>query len=297
MKVLVIILNYFGAPWIEKVSGALRSAEQELRDQRLIEHLDLYIFNNAPEEDRGWMAWQQLWPLAVIESNPKNIGFAEGNNAGFRYALEHGYDYVYLLNQDAWPCPGMLTQLLGAMKRSPGYAVLSPLQMSGDGEHYDPAFARDVLPKGRPDPQGTVHQVPRVMAAHWLVSCEALRKVGLFEPLLPLYGQDDNWCDRAACHGYKIGYVPAARGIHDRGERREPKDKLIYRNYYMGSLVRLLDIRRPLWERRLYVLLFTLVKTLKYGSLQPLKYHRSLRRQMKQVRAARETTRKPAAYV
>lgn len=65
----------------------------------------------------------------------------------------------------------------------------------------------------------------------------------------------------------------------------------------MGSLVRLLDIRRPLWERRLYVLLFTLVKTLKYGSLQPLKYHRSLRRQMTEVRAARETTRKPAAYV
>ena len=137
----------------------------------------------------------------------------------------------------------------------------------------------------------------RVLGPYHRDAVEALRKVGLFEPLLPLYGQDDNWCDRAAYHGYKIGYVTAARGIHDRAGRREPKDRLIYRIYYMGSLVRLLDIRRPLWERRLYVLLFTLVKTLKYGSLQPLKYHRSLRRQMKKVRAARETTRKPAAYV
>ena len=297
MKVLVIILNYFGAPWIEKVSGALRQAERELRDQRLIENLDLYIFNNAPKEDRGWIAWQCLWPLAIVENCPKNIGFAEGNNAGMRYALEHGYDYVYLLNQDAWPCAGALTQLIGWMKMSPGYAALSPLQMAGDGERYDPAFARDVLPKGRPDALGTVYQVPRVMAAHWLVSCAALKRVGLFEPLLPLYGQDDNWCDRAAYHGYKIGYITSARAVHDRADRKEPKDKLIYRNYYMGSLVRLLDIRRPLWRQRLYVCLFTLVKTVKYGSLQPLKYHRSLRRQLSEIRAARETTRKPAAYV
>ncbi|MBR4764031.1 MAG: dihydrodipicolinate synthase family protein, partial [Lachnospiraceae bacterium] len=30
------------------------------------------------------------------------LGFAEANDKGMQYALDKGYDYVYLLNQDAW---------------------------------------------------------------------------------------------------------------------------------------------------------------------------------------------------
>ncbi|MDT3366028.1 MAG: glycosyltransferase family 2 protein [Bacteroidota bacterium] len=292
MKVLVIIVNYNGSRWIPKVSEALRSEAEALRKDGVV--LDLFVFDNA-SEDGSVSLWTDAWPGVILQGSEGNLGFTAGNNAGFRYALEHGYDFVYLLNQDAWPCEGMFSQLLSCFR--PGYALLSPLQMTGDGAHYDPNFARDVLPKSRSDAKDSVHQVPRVMAAHWLVSCEALKQIGLFEPLLPLYGQDDNWCDRAAFHGFRVGCLDTARGIHDRAARKEPKDRIIYRNYYMGSLVRLLDIRRPLWRQRLFVGLFTLVKTVKYGSLQPLKYHRSLRRQLKEIRAARETTRKPAAYV
>ena len=290
MKILVIIVNYNGARWIPMVSAALRSEAESLRGEGV--DLDLFVFDNA-SEDRSTVLWQQAWPGIILQRSEGNLGFTAGNNAGFRYALEHGYDFVYLLNQDAWPSEGMFSQLLSRFR--PGYALLSPLQVTADGENLDGNFRRDVVAKARKD-EG-VFLAPRVMAAHWLVSCEALRQIGLFEPLLPLYGQDDNWCDRAAFHGLLIGYLDTARGIHDRAARKEPKDRIIYRNYYMGSLVRLLDIRRPLWERRLYVCLFTLVKTVKYGSLQPLKYHISLRRQLKEIRAAREATCKPAAYV
>ena len=294
MKLLVVIVNYNGAPWMEKVREALRTEVKSLRGGGI--SMDLLVFDNG-SGDGSDAAWEKGWPGVILRRSTENLGFAAGNNEGFRYALENGYDYVYLLNQDAWPGKEALRQLIAMMCLVPGYAVLSPVQQRAGGG-YDPAFARDVVPKGRPDgPMGCIRQVPRVMAAHWLVSCEALRQVGLFEPLLPLYGQDDNWCDRAAFHGWKIGFVPEIAAVHDRAGRREPKDRIIYRNYYMGSLVRLLDIRRPLWERRLFVCLFTLVKTVKYGSLQPLKYHRSLRRKMKEIRAARETTRKPAAYV
>lgn len=292
MKVLVILVNYNGARWIPTVSEALRSEQASLRAEDVA--LDLFLFDNA-SEDGSVALWEAAWPGVILQRSEGNLGFTAGNNAGFRYALEHGYDYVYLLNQDAWPSEGSLSQLLSGFRS--GYALLSPLQKAADGETFDPNFRRDVLSKARKDGEGPVFRVPRVMAAHWLVSCDALRKIGLFDPLLPLYGQDDNWCDRAEYHGFRIGFLDTATGIHDRAARKEPKDRLIYRNYYMGSLVRLLDIRCPLWRERLYVCLFTLVKTVKYGSLQPLKYHCSLRRQMKEIRAARETTRKPAAYV
>ena len=294
MKVLVIIVNYNGARWIPKVSEALRSEQESLRGRDV--SLDLFVFDNG-SEDGSVSLWEAAWPGVIVHRGEGNLGFTAGNNAGFRYALEHGYDFVYLLNQDAWPCPGAIDQLISWSHFCPGYAMLSPMQMAGDGENFDPNFRRDVVSKGREDEVSHIFRSPRVMAAHWLVSCGALRQIGLFEPLLPLYGQDDNWCDRADYHRFKVGYLETAQGIHDRAARKEPKDRIIYRNYYMGSLVRLLDIRRPLWRQRLFVCLFTLVKTVKYGSLQPLKYHRDIRRQLTEIRAAREETRKPAAYV
>ena len=129
------------------------------------------------------------------------------------------------------------------------------------------------------------------MAAHWLVPRGALEKVGLFDPMFPLYGNDDNWCDRARYHGFKVGIVPSARAVHDRAVREEPKEKVIYRNYYMGSLVRLCDINRPLWERFLFVCLFTAVKAVKYGSTLPFKHFRSLCRMLPDVRKARKAFR------
>ena len=133
--------------------------------------------------------------------------------------------------------------------------------------------------------------VRRVMAAHWLVPRQALEKVGLFDKLFPLYGNDDNWCDRARYHGFKIGIVPEAKAVHDRAVREEAEEKVIYRNYYMGSLVRLCNINRPLWERFLFVCLFTVVKAVKYGSILPFKHFGSLCKMLPEVRKARKAFR------
>ena len=270
MRILVVMVTYNGARWLETSLRALRDCGMPV---------DLYVYDNA-SADGSADAVAALWPEAVIVRGTENIGFAAANNAGFRYALGHGYDAVYLLNQDAWPLPGAMAILAGALERHPDYALLSPMQLQrtdsstslGMTESLDPQFEKNVWRKAGEERDG-IREVPRVMAAHWMVRCEALRKVGLFSEMLPIYGQDDNWCDRAQYHGLRIGIVPEAKAIHDRAQRKEPKERIIYRNYYMGSLVRLLDIRRPGWERRLFVLLFTLVKTVKYFSLKPLRYY------------------------
>ena len=76
--------------------------------------------------------------------------------------------------------------------------------------------------------------------------------------------------------GWKVGVVPEARAVHDRAARQEPLERTVFRNYYTGSLVRLADVNRPLWERFIFVCLFTLVKAVKYRSLLPFKYFRQI---------------------
>lgn len=277
MRILVIIVTYNGMKWLERCLGSVRASEMPA---------DLYVWDNDSTDGSADFV-QSRFPESRLVRSADNLGFAEANNMGMCYALDKGYDYVYLLNQDAWIEPSTLGTLVAAHQAHPGFAVLSPLQMTAGLEVLDKQFEK-LLKRWPVGPAMTEPvAVRRVMAAHWLVSRKALEKVGLFSDLFPIYGNDDNWCDRARYHGFKIGIVPDARAVHDRAYREEPKEKIIFRNYHMGSLVRLCDINRPLWERFLFVCLFTLVKAVKYGSILPFKHFRSLVRMLPDIKKAR----------
>ena len=277
MKILVIVVTYNGLKWLERCLGSVRAS---------VTPADLYVWDNDSADGSADFVRGHV-PEAKLIRSAENLGFAEANNQGMRYALEKGYDYVYLLNQDAWIEPSTLGTLIAASEAHPEYAVLSPLQMTDGFTGLDAQFGK-ILRSAQHDKGG----VRRVMAAHWLVPRKALEVIGLFDALFPLYGNDDNWCDRARYHGFKIGIVPQARAVHDRATREEPKEKVIFRNYYMGSLVRLCDINRPLWERFLFVCLFTLVKAVKYGSILPFKHFGSLVRMLPEIKVSRLRARR-----
>ena len=306
MKILVIVVTYNGLKWLDRCLGSVRASEFPA---------DLYVWDNDSVDGSADFV-QGHSPDAKLVRSADNLGFAGANNHGMQYALDHGYDYVYLLNQDAWIEPSTLGTLVAAHQAHPEFAVLSPLQMTDGFETLDKQFEKIVAPEGirfhnrrcAPPPQwappsydaeggtdsGNVCPpvtVSRIMAAHWLVSREAMETIGPFSELFPIYGNDDNWCDRARYHGYRIGIIPEARAVHDRAYRQEPKEKVIYRNYYMGSLVRLCDLNRPLWERFLYVCLFTLVKAVKYGSTLPFKHFRAMVKMLPEIKQARKDFR------
>ena len=270
MKILVIVVTYNGRKWLDRCLGSVRASAVPA---------DLYVWDNDSTDGSPDFV-QSHFPEAKLVRSADNLFFAEANNMGLRYALEKGYDYAYLLNQDAWLAPDTLGTLIDVSQAHPEYAVLSPLQMTDGFRELDGQFKKIMK-----------EPVRRVMAAHWLVPRKALEKVGLFDKLFPLYGNDDNWCDRARYHGFKIGIVPEAKAVHDRAKREEAKEKVIYRNYYMGSLVRLCDINRPLRERFLFVCIFTLVKAAKYGSILPFKHFGSLCRMLPEIRHARKAFR------
>ena len=41
-------------------------------------------------------------PKVTLIANSANLGFAGGNNVGIKYALDNGFDYVCLHNNDAF---------------------------------------------------------------------------------------------------------------------------------------------------------------------------------------------------
>jgi GT2 family glycosyltransferase len=253
-RVLVILVTHNGMHWLPRCLPSVASE-------------DVYVVDNDSTDGSADYV-QANCPAVKLVRSAENLGFTLANNLGFDYAIKKGYDYVYLLNQDAWLEEGAMEKLVAAADASPDYAIMSPLQMTDGYEGFDRQFAKRCPVKAGHD----VCEVRFVMAAHWLVRVEAIKQVGKFSELFPYYGQDDDWCNRARFHGWKIGIVPDARAVHDRAQRKESKDRIIDRNYRVGSLVRLCDINRPLWERFLFVCLFTIVKSAKYFSLQPFRH-------------------------
>ena len=271
-KILVIVVTFNGMKWLDRCLGSVRSSETPA---------DLYVVDNASADGSADFV-EREYPEAVLVRNSENLGFTQANNMGIRYALESGYDFAYLLNQDAWIFPSTLGDLLKASDEKS--AILSPEQKAADGVSYDKLFEKNVLSKIT----STDGSVPRVMAAHWLVNLGILRKIGLFNPLFPIYGQDDNLCDRARYMGYKVRVVQGVSAIHDRLYREEPLERIVYRNYFTSSLVRLADPSRSYFLEILRVIPFTIVKAIKYKSFLPFRYLPKIFSSLSEVKSSRK---------
>ena len=304
-RVLVIIVTYNGMRWLERcLSSVCADGKSALNPSEGPKNactdgnsarnpsVDVFVVDNDSTDGSADWIEAHFHGVKLVRS-AENLGFTKANNLGFEWAVSHGYDYVYLLNQDAWLEPGAMETLVSAAEAHPEYAVLSPLQMTDGYKAFDAQFERIFKPGTKcgvsvSEPK----EVRRVMAAHWLLRVEALKEIGQFSGIFPFYGQDDDWCNRARYHGWRIGIVPEARAVHDRAQRKEAKERIIDRNYRVGSLVRLCDVNRPLWERFLFVCAFTLVKSVKYLSFAPFRHFAGICFRMKEIKSARMAARK-----
>ena len=212
--ILVIVVTYNAMLWIDRCLTSIRESSVKA---------DAVIIDNGSSDGTAEYV-RDRYPYRLIE-NPENEGFGAANNIGLKIALEKGYSYVYLLNQDAWLEKDTLSGLLSA--KAPGYGILSPLQKTAKGD-LDPRFKKKCGSRikaltDRFSGSSLVVEVPFVMAAHWLVTREALEKVGGFSPAFHHYGEDDNYIHRLHFHGLKCGVVPSAGAVHDRDSRKPSK--------------------------------------------------------------------------
>lgn len=234
LKVLVITITYNAMSWAERCLGSVKRsncpADIYIVDNGSCDGTQEYIRNNYPE--------------AIFIQNESNQGFGRANNLGLKYALDNGYDYVYLLNQDAWIFPDTIEKLIAVHNRHPEYGILSPMQCQANMHYMDSKFVTNVCNNIYRNQlindlffnkRRSIYEVPNVMAAHWLISRECVIRVGGFSPTFPHYGEDDNYCDRAHYFNYKIGIAPEALGVHDRADRVETKQRRLYM-YYINIL-------------------------------------------------------------
>lgn len=257
-RILAIIVTYNGAKW-------LREAVRSLGGSTV--RPDVIAIDNGSTDGS-----QEILAELGVETvqMSANVGFGAANNVGLQRAVEGGYDFAYLLNQDARVDEKCLETLASAMTAEPRFGIASPLQFDGTGESLDLQFAKRCAGRLAGATRSIV-EVPFVMAAHWMISRACLLAVGGFSPVFSQYGEDDNYIDRAHYHGFRVGVVPAAKAIHDRAQRPNPKERRMYLKC-TAALAKVSDPNRTLALSLVSAPLELLAMGLYHCSLTPIRY-------------------------
>ena len=247
-KVCTVIVTYNGAKWIEKCMQHLFASKYPS---------SIVVIDNHSTDNTLQLLQPYIHKIQLVQSN-QNLGFGQGNNIGIRIAKDLQADFIFLLNQDVYVSEDCIGSLVATLKEHSSFGIISPLQLDSSGAQLDEAFKKyvqKVIPEEdlkkmlQPGFQPLSFRpigLRFVNAAAWMISKEAIQKVGLFHPAFIHYGEDNHYSSRLQYHKLNIGVSGNANVIHDSNEEKPAPEKLLIRKLKTVPLYTLLDIRKPL---------------------------------------------------
>jgi hypothetical protein len=216
---------------------------------------DIIIVDNASIDDSRSNLKKSFKSVHLIE-NKVNEGFTGGNNAGIRYALAHGYEYILLLNNDTTVSPGFWHVLVEEMRKSDNLAAIQPfiycmepenqVWNAGGNYHRWLGYSQTNLQAIDKYPYPT----------EWITGCAImvraaiLEEVGLLDNSYFAYFEDVDWSLRMSRQGYALKVHPQAVIYHEAGaasksERKGPEGIL-------DPKVHFLNVRNQIFQLRKY---------------------------------------------
>jgi hypothetical protein len=210
--------------------------------------LEVLVVDNGSTDD-SVAEIRRAYPDVVILRSVTNLGFAGGNNIGIRYALTHGADYIWLLNNDTEPAPDALAALVAKAATDPAIAAVAsvcyyaaaPDQVEAwGGAHVNLwiGYGRNVK---EPRPDDWFHSLN---GTSLLISREALDSCGFLDEVFFLYWEDTEFCLRLRKNGWRIAAAPDSRVLH-KVNASTGGNKIILDRHQTASGLRLLRLHAP----------------------------------------------------
>jgi GT2 family glycosyltransferase len=217
-RVLIIIVCYNGCA---DTLACLRSLRRLTYDPACYEIL---VVDNA-SRDSTVAQVRALHPEVSIIETGANLGFAAGNNVGLRYALDKGFEYALLLNNDTEVEPDFLAHLVATCEYDSQIGVAGPTicyyeapdtVWSAGGSINWQRGTSTMHHIGRPLATlgNEIRTVDFVTGCALFCRCTTLQQVGLLDERFFMYYEETEWCTRVQRAGLRIVHVPAAQIWH-----------------------------------------------------------------------------------
>lgn len=217
-KVFIIILNWNG------LKDTLECLESVFKLD--YPNFEVIVVDNG-STDNSVEVIRKAYPQVILIENKENLGYAEGNNVGIRYALKHGADYVWLLNNDTVVDADSLTKLVMAAEKSPDIGLVSPVIYYYDepdkiqfcGSYIDWKNHIIVYPENRNSILNVDHEfITGKNVCLWgtalLIRRNLIENIGTLEEKYFAYWEDTEYSVRSMRAGYRNIIEPSAKVYH-----------------------------------------------------------------------------------
>jgi len=246
----IVAVNYNGAAFIGEFAESLRRVRYP--------NFRLIVVDSA-STDGSADELARLVPDAVLLRSDENLGTAGGNNRGIAYCLEHGFDYVLLLNNDTVLTEDVLDRLVAAagertmvVPKILYYYDRRLISTHAGGFDWRLGVFRHTF-HGRPD--STAASTPRELETASfccaLVPAAAFREVGLLDERFFMYYEETDWLRQALDRGYRLLYRPEAVIYHRESASSGGGWMTPFKHYY-ATRNRLYLVRKSSSSRGMY---------------------------------------------
>ena len=228
--VSIIIVNWNGWRVLEPCLRSLGCGGVDQRDMEII------VVDNA-SSDGSVGKVKAAFPHVRIIENEQNLGFAAANNQALLVA---GGEHLILLNPDTEVRTGAIRKLIDVLESRPEIGACGPLLVSPDGG-FQVASARRLpntwtcayrvsgidrfghrvyLPFSGYGDLSIQREVEAISGACLAMRRDAYVRVGLLDELLPMGGEDIDYCFRIRESGFRLLFVPESVIMHIGGTSR-----------------------------------------------------------------------------
>ena len=214
-KIGVVIPFYHGDDFILKCIASLENA---LLPENCT--LQILIVDNNISPSRHLEKIQKYNNIIYLKTKPA-IGYGRACNIGAQKAIEIDCDYLCLLNQDTLVDKNMIAKLLEVLLPEQNGLVCSPMIFNYDFSNPMEMVVTDYLLKNKTflkdvfaNKLKSSYEISTIGAACIIMHKTVVEKIGLFDPILYLYGEDYDFFKRLKRVEGKLLVVPAAKLAH-----------------------------------------------------------------------------------
>lgn len=214
-KVSIVILNYNS--W-DLTFACLKSLEKQS-----YENIEIILVDNGSEEEFRIHNYEFRIKNFRIVYNGENLGFAQGNNVGYK-ASSFASDLILFLNNDTIVDKNFLLPLVRKLTSDPKIAGVQPKILNypqkkiidSVGSYFINSgflyhFGHNKKDQNKYNKQ---QEIFSMKGACMLFKRKVLEKTGVFDKDYFAYFEETDLCLRIHVAGYKIFYVPKSRIYH-----------------------------------------------------------------------------------
>jgi GT2 family glycosyltransferase len=163
---------------------------QALQQRTDYENFRLVLVDNGSSDGSGDYVRQRFPDVEVLRVFP-NAGYSHAANNAIEDARRRGAQYVVFMHDDtAILHPQWLREAVSHAERDPSIGIIGFVELtSEDGPH--------------PVPESKLTDFEYIGSAAFMMPMELFDRIGIFDEVYYLAGDDDDFCARTRAHGYR----------------------------------------------------------------------------------------------